>query len=255
MNLFKIVLSLLLLLGNPLVWAGSEAPMESPTPGTMENDWRREVLDIEAQLRGEAKRNKLSKEQLAAMFHSRAEEFLQARNSAASNISPKKAIELFGLEIKERPSAGAYHSRGRAYLRVFEYQSAIDDMTKALEMAKPGEEISFGIPAIPEILRGRGRIYSKRFHLKKNKSDYEKALADFTESLRTGAGKAEFTRFDRAQLYFLAGSHAQAAADLKLFMASNVSARDKKSLAASLCKELAAKGYPVGGCPNAGEGK
>lgn len=252
MNLFLIILSLLIVSADPLVWAGPEDTKESAISGAMENDWRKEVLDIEAQLREEAKKKKLNKTQLAGLFHSRAEEFLRERKSAVNNASPKKAIELFGLEIKERPSAAAYHSRGRAYLRVLDYQSAIADMSKALEMAKPEEEISFGIPAIPEILRGRGRIYSKKFYLNKNKSDYDRALADYTESLKAGAGKAEFTRVDRAQLYFLGGGYKEAAADLQLFMASNVSARDKKSLASNLCLQLGAKGYPVSGCPNAG---
>lgn len=252
MRLLYVLLPILFISG---VCYGGESNAKARTDEKLtdsDTTWRSEVADIESRLREEAKKKNLDKNQLADLFHIRAQAFLDVRKNATKTMEPHKAIKLFTSEIAERPSYNAYQSRGKAYLRILDYQNALADMSKALAMAKPGAEISFGIPAIPEILRGRGQVYGKRFYTKHNKADYESALADFNEALRLGQGKVEYIRYDRAQIYFQGEKYAESAEDLKAFFLSSASDESKKSLSVHLCEGLSKKGYSVTGCGKVG---
>jgi tetratricopeptide (TPR) repeat protein len=109
------------------------------------------------------------------------------------------AISLCGEAIQNNPqSADNYNNRGYMYLLAGDYEKALPDIEKALELST---DTLYNWP----YLDSRGRYYFKT-------GDMKKALADLNESLELHSDPIVYCH--RAQVYLATGEYEKAVADL-----------------------------------------
>ena len=81
---------------------------------------------------------------------------------------PKKAVESFGRAIERAPEEiSLVVSRSQAYIQLREFDAAVTDLTRALELK----------PDLGPLLNNCGSAYA-------NKGDNQSPLADFNEAIR-----------------------------------------------------------------------
>ena len=86
----------------------------------------------------------------------------------------QEAIEYYTESIKLRPWAGAYNNRGMVYYRLDDYDSAIEDLTKAIEL--DGK--------LSEAYNNRGTVYRKE-------REFDLAINDFGQAIELKPDYAE----------------------------------------------------------------
>lgn len=95
-----------------------------------------------------------------------------------------------------------FYNRAELYWDMKALDSAADDMTRAIELAKNSEEFEY---ALDSWINERGRIHF-------DKGDYENALADFNQAVRLKPDNYIWYK-DRAKLYRRIGKNDEAVAD------------------------------------------
>lgn len=141
----------------------------------------------------------------AAAYYNRGLAYLLA----GENSRYRLAVEDFTWAVEQEPSDPVlYNFRGKAYFKLFEFESALADYDRAIEL-NPGDPISY---------HGRGQVYNRR-------GEYNKAIRDFNEAIQRRPGFREAFQ-DRAQAYRALGDAGAAARDLQ--MAEQLSNSGKK---------------------------
>jgi tetratricopeptide (TPR) repeat protein len=109
-----------------------------------------------------------------------------AKQSQAAQDFPQK-IALIGKAIDLSPTAQDkahfYEMRGEYYLQNQDYDQAIDDLSKALMLMRPFEQLP------------KHEIYEKRGLAYREKGDLERARQDFQEALRDDSSKSRAEKY------------------------------------------------------------
>jgi tetratricopeptide (TPR) repeat protein len=113
------------------------------------------------------------------------------------------------LSCLEEPDAGTYNGRGQVYAELGEFELALADLERAVDLARDGGAAA----QLAYCLNGRGRALT-------GLGRYEEAERDFTESLRLRPDNA-WLHYNRGLLYLSRGepAHASACFDLALHVA------------------------------------
>ncbi|MBM3253265.1 MAG: tetratricopeptide repeat protein [Candidatus Omnitrophica bacterium] len=127
------------------------------------------------------------------------------------NIIWKDELTLWSDTVEKSPNkARPYNGRGTAYSKKGQYEKAIADFTKALEIN----------PKYISVYNNRGDAFSK-------KEEYEKAIADFTEALKVDPEHAS-TYYNRGTIYAKKAEYEKAIADFT--EALKINPRDEETL-------------------------
>jgi len=114
----------------------------------------------------------------------------------------EKAISNFSEVLKINPkSANAYRHRGSIYLQRRQYDQAVSDYTKALEIESRGG-------AAPDAYYHRAEAYRR-------KGQYDEAISDYTRAFEIGSGNPwkHMVIISRGDVYYDKGDYDRAIAD------------------------------------------
>ena len=124
----------------------------------------------------------------------------------------QRALEDYGAVIERKPGAAAYYYRGVAYAQLGEYQLALTDLDKAIEIE----------PAFAEAYLRRGEIYLRLNQPGAAESDHHKVVQLSTDEIQ-GWGEDHPTLghiyFRRASAYQRLGHYDEALADYEKVIA------------------------------------
>jgi tetratricopeptide (TPR) repeat protein len=119
------------------------------------------------------------------------------------NYDPAIADLTKGIELKPMTSR-LYYERASCYVETGQYDKAIEDFTVAIEhFGKPGSEPA---PETPEPYRGRADVYTR-------KGDYDSAIRDYTLSIENKMWNPAANYRLRGWNYFLKGDYENAVKD------------------------------------------
>ena len=100
--------------------------------------------------------------------------------------------------LSRRDLAATYNNRGVINSAMARYQPAFDDYNTAIDM----------MPKLPEPYVGRGNVYFQA-------EQFDEAIADYTEALDLGLGRAHLALLNRGMAYEAQGRLEQAETDFR----------------------------------------
>jgi tetratricopeptide (TPR) repeat protein len=157
---------------------------------------RKFMVEKEKKVQAEKRRREMEAGKAKASEKTSAEFYLKTGNAYAKKGQYDQAIADFTKALEINPwYADAYSNRGVAYLHKGQYDRAIADYTKALEIN----------PRYAEACFNRGNLYYK-------KGQYDKAIADFTKAVELNPRYAE-AYSNRGVAYDDTGQYDKAIAD------------------------------------------